>query len=95
MEETAAAPEEALPAVPSLYREHAPMHKLLSKIPQRIHRGVVGYDLDLRCLAAHSRFMAVGINAGLVRTSLIAGRRLPAISLLIRRCTGTTGSWIA
>ncbi len=48
------------------YREHAPMHKLLSKIPQRIHRGVRGYDLNLTCLAAHPRFLALGVNAGLV-----------------------------
>ncbi len=48
------------------FREHAPMHKLLSKIPQRVHRGVVGYDLNLTCLAAHPRFLALGANAGLV-----------------------------
>ena len=26
-------------------REHAPLYGLLSKIPARVHRGVMGYDL--------------------------------------------------
>ncbi len=64
---------EEFPALPDAssarpFREHAPMHKLLSKIPQRIHRGVMGYDLNLTCVAAHPRFLALGVNAGLVGT---------------------------
>ena len=47
-------------------REHAPLYGLLSKIPARVHRGVMGYDLSLTAVAAHPRFVALGTNAGLV-----------------------------
>ena len=49
-----------------MFREHQPLYKLLSHIPARIHRGVMGYDLSLTCIAAHPRFLALGTNAGLV-----------------------------
>ncbi len=86
MEEHPAAVEEAHfsqppPATARPFREHAPMHKLLSKIPQRIHRGVVGYDLNLTCLAAHPRFLAIGVNAGLVRTTtVLQASHLPVLN---------------
>ena len=51
---TAAATSES---APQLYREHAPMLKLLSQIPARVHRGLVGYDLNLTCVAAHHKFL--------------------------------------
>ena len=47
-------------------REHSPLYGLLSKIPARIHRGVMGYDLSLTAVTAHPRFIALGTNAGLV-----------------------------
>ena len=47
-------------------REHSPLYGLLSKIPARVHRGVMGYDLSLTAVAAHPRFIALGTNAGLV-----------------------------
>ena len=49
-----------------LLREHSPMHKLLSQIPHRIHRGMMGYDLSMTCVAAHTKYLAIGVNAGLV-----------------------------
>jgi hypothetical protein len=62
-EETETVPD---PPVRACYREWAPMVKLLSQIPTRIHRNIVGYDLNLTCIAAHSHFLALGTNAGLV-----------------------------
>ena len=61
-------PDEAVPDPPIriCYREWSPMVKLLSQIPTRIHRNIVGYDLNLTCIAAHSHFLALGTNAGLV-----------------------------
>ena len=50
----------------NIFREHSPLLGLLSKVPARVHRGLVGYDLSLTCVAAHPRFLALGTNAGLV-----------------------------
>lgn len=49
-----------------IFREHSPYIQLLSKIPSRVHRGMVGYDLNLTCIAVHPKFLALGTNAGLV-----------------------------
>ena len=49
-----------------MYREWGPMYGLLSKIPARLHRSFLGYDLNLTCVAAHGHYLALGTNAGLV-----------------------------
>ena len=38
-----------------IFREHEPLLRLLGQLPTRVHRGMVGYDLNLTCIAAHSR----------------------------------------
>ncbi len=65
-QEEVAAPKDSKDTSLPFLREHAPLVGILSKIPARVHRGVVGYNLSLTAVASHPRFIALGTNAGLV-----------------------------